>query len=132
MPVGSGRRAPNLQIGRLFQGTWHFQGDIAQPLIFGNALEERDVRTLYAGGLRSYADPNAPSDREAPTFWKGLVAGYRLDEGRGTTVHDFTGHGNDGTLHGGVTWANTPTPASSRPCTSTAKRPRTSKYPIWT
>ena len=35
---------------------------------------------------------------------EGLVAGYHLDEGRGTTANDFSGHGNTGTFRGGVTW----------------------------
>ena len=30
----------------------------------------------------------------------GLVAGYDFDEGEGTVLHDRTGHGNNGTIHG--------------------------------
>ena len=33
-----------------------------------------------------------------------LVAGYHMDEGQGTTLADFSGHGHDGTLHDGLKW----------------------------
>ncbi len=34
-----------------------------------------------------------------------LVAYWTFDEGSGTTAHDASGHGLDGTLEGGATWA---------------------------
>ena len=34
----------------------------------------------------------------------GLVAAYNFDEGSGTTVADFSGNDNTGTLEGGATW----------------------------
>ena len=33
-----------------------------------------------------------------------LVAAYAFDEGAGTTLQDFSGNGNSGTLSGGATW----------------------------
>ncbi|MBW2024368.1 MAG: hypothetical protein JRH08_00725 [Deltaproteobacteria bacterium] len=34
----------------------------------------------------------------------GLVAAYDFDEGSGTTLHDRSGNGNDGTIYGGPDW----------------------------
>ena len=34
-----------------------------------------------------------------------LVVHWSLDEGSGTTAHDFSGNGNDGTLNGDPQWA---------------------------
>ena len=34
----------------------------------------------------------------------GLVAYWKLDEGLGTTIRDYTGNTHDGTLHGNPTW----------------------------
>ncbi len=45
----------------------------------------------------------------------GLVAYYPLDEGSGTNAFDASGNGNDGTLNGGATWANSGPPASPPP-----------------
>ncbi|MFC8732378.1 OmpL47-type beta-barrel domain-containing protein [Luteimicrobium sp. NPDC057192] len=45
------------------------------------------------------ADP-AP----ATTLDDGLVASYPLDETSGTTAHDASGHGKDGTVEGAVSW----------------------------
>jgi hypothetical protein len=42
----------------------------------------------------------------APAFASSGPAGHwTLNEGRGTTVADSSGHGNDGVLSGGATWA---------------------------
>ena len=65
-------------------------------LVYNRALSPAEVLGLYNRGKGTYADAKA----------RGLVAGYHFDEGRGTTVHDFSGHGNDGTLHGGVSWGS--------------------------
>ncbi len=35
---------------------------------------------------------------------EGLVAGYHFDDGGGTMVRDFSGHGHDGMLHGNLSW----------------------------
>ena len=42
-------------------------------------------------GVTNAADPN-------------LVGWWRLDESSGTTAHDSSGNGNDGTLRGGTQW----------------------------
>ena len=41
-------------------------------------------------------------DDKAPT--KGLVAHYDFDEGQGTVLHDRSGRGLDGIVHGGAQW----------------------------
>ncbi len=73
-----------------------FQGAMRDLMIFNQVLSQRQVAAFVAAGrggdLARYARTSS------------LVAGYHLDEGWGTTVHDFSGHGNDGTLHGGATW----------------------------
>jgi hypothetical protein len=35
----------------------------------------------------------------------GLVGHWSFDEGQGTTAHDSSGHGNDGVIHSGASWA---------------------------
>jgi hypothetical protein len=37
-----------------------------------------------------------------------LVAYYAFDEGAGAVLHDRSGHGNDGRIHGAVEWVRTP------------------------
>ena len=64
-------------------------------MIFDQVLSQEEVTALAAAG------PGGDLSRYARMG--SLVAGYHLDEMRGTTVADFSGHGNDGTLHGGVT-----------------------------
>ena len=70
--------------------------DVGELLIYKRAVSAGQIAKLYteAGGDRDNQDK------------AGLVAGYHFDEGRGTTVADFSGHGNDGTLHGGVKWVS--------------------------
>ena len=81
-------------VGCRGNGTYHFGGEVGQLLIYKRAISAEQVARLYgqAGGDIDSRDT------------VGLVAGYHLDEGRGTTAADFSGHGNSGTLKGGVTW----------------------------
>ncbi|MGA2256322.1 MAG: LamG domain-containing protein, partial [Thermoguttaceae bacterium] len=75
-----------------------FQGSLAEVLIYHRALAQDEVNALYRGGrLMSHAPSTYPGGKD-------LVAGYRFEEGLGKTAHDFSGHGNDGTLHGKVSW----------------------------
>ena len=73
-----------------------FIGSLNELLVYNTVLSAGDVEVLYGGRQRT-------SDGPYPRAGN-LVAGVHLDEGRGTTVADFSGHGNDGTLHGGATW----------------------------
>jgi hypothetical protein len=72
-----------------------FHGVMRDLMIFDQVLSQEEVTALAAAG------PGGDLSRYARMG--SLVAGYHLDEMRGTTVADFSGHGNDGTLHGGVT-----------------------------
>ncbi|MGA2033327.1 MAG: LamG-like jellyroll fold domain-containing protein [Thermoguttaceae bacterium] len=67
-----------------------FNGSLREVRIYNRALSPKEIAVLHA-------NPALATNR-------GLVAGYHLDEGFGEIVHDFSGHGNDGTLHGKVKW----------------------------
>ena len=109
----------------------HVQGDLfpgamRDLMIFDEAFSQEQVTALYAAGgdrrsgIGDQRSPRPPtSDLRLPTsaWMSHLVAGYHFDEGRGTTIHDFSGFGNDGTLHGGATW-EPGSPAVLRPPTS--------------
>lgn len=58
----------------------------ATVLAFGGALANTHAETL----------PSVPEE--------GLIARYDFDEGDGTVLHDHSGHGFDGVLHGGTVW----------------------------
>ena len=67
------------------------QGCLAETLVFNKPLNPAEITRLYNRGQRIGK-------------MDGLIAGYHFDEGGGTTAADFSGHGNAGTLQGGVTW----------------------------
>jgi chitodextrinase len=70
---------------------------------------------LFAGQLddvrvydRSLAEGEIQADMAAPVTAgaaSGLVAAYGFDESSGTTLHDLSGNGNDGTVAGGAAWS---------------------------
>lgn len=75
-----------------------FNGYIDEPLLFNRALSAGEITALYNSGVGVHGHiANSP-------FTSGFVAGYHFDENTGTTVNDFSGNSNTGTLHGGVTW----------------------------
>jgi hypothetical protein len=76
-----------------------FKGDMAQFAVFTTALSPQDISRLYKSGLDNRRDLAWAGER-------GLVIGYHFDEGRGTTLADFSDHGNTGTLHGNVSWVS--------------------------
>ena len=74
-----------------------FHGAMRNLIIFDQALSPDWVAALDAarrGGVDVARNPWVAS----------FVAGYHMDEGQGTTLADFSGHGHDGTLHGGLKW----------------------------
>ena len=73
-------------------------------LVYDTVLSAGDVEVLYGGRAPSTRGRRTSGD--AYPRRDNLVAGYRFDEGKGTTIRDFSGHGNDGTLHGGLTWVS--------------------------
>jgi hypothetical protein len=75
-----------------------FQGSIADVGLWKKGLDNTAIAALYEagrGGLRRAS--RALRDNR-------LTAGYALDEGRGTTVADFSGHENTGKLQSDVPW----------------------------
>ena len=76
-----------------------FNGSIAELCLFHRTLSAADISALYNGGRGLYGNVG-------PSAYRGLAAAYHLDEGRGTTVHDFSGNGNTGRLIGGETWVH--------------------------
>ena len=78
----------------------NFQGNIDELLVFDRALTQNDVDTLFNDNSGYYG-----STTSGPCA-SGLVAGYHFDEGSGSTVQDFSGNGNDGTIEGNLTWGS--------------------------
>jgi hypothetical protein len=69
------------------------RGCLAETWIFDRALASDEIARLYLKSRGPHHD-----------VLQGLVAGYHFGEGRGTTASDFSDHGRNGTLHGGVEW----------------------------
>ncbi len=69
------------------------RGCLAETLILNRALDSDEIASLYHRGRSPHG-----------AMIDGLIAGYHFDEGHGTTVNDFSDHGRNGTLHGGVKW----------------------------
>jgi hypothetical protein len=91
---GDIRNEVHASIGATATGKGFYHGALNDVQIFDRALTAADTAKLYSNGTGDHGT----------AVVSGLVASYHLDEGRGTTVADFSGHGHDGTLHGGVTW----------------------------
>ncbi len=79
-----------------------YPGALNEMQVFDRALTADDAAKLYADGKGNYGAVGV----------RGLAAGYHLDEGHGTTVADFSGHGNTGTLQGSVAWTQGKTAAA--------------------
>lgn len=71
----------------------HWHGQLDEVGVYRTALSPTAVQALYRGGRGLYGRP-APD----------LVAGWHFDEGQGTTVSDYSGHGHTGTLVHGPAW----------------------------
>jgi hypothetical protein len=65
-------------------GSYPFDGIIDDIRIYNRALSASEIWAEYAGS----------------------VGHWKLDEGSGTTAHDSSGNGNDGTLINGPTWVD--------------------------
>ncbi len=69
-----------------------FCGKIEEIRIYNKAITADEVIAHYNGGAGQYGEPET-----------GLVAGYHLDEGTGTTTSDYSGQENHGSVVG-ATW----------------------------
>jgi type II secretory pathway pseudopilin PulG len=78
-------------------GKEFFKGEVAEVRIWNTALRARRIANIWNHNL--------------PLPQPGLVLCYRFDEGSGTSVHDVSGNGNDGTLLNGVSWVRPNSPA---------------------
>lgn len=75
-----------------------YPGTIDELAVFSKVLSQGEVTTLYNAGAGTYGNiSNAP-------FSTGLLGGWHLDEGTGTSAADFSGNSNTGTLTNGPTW----------------------------
>jgi hypothetical protein len=75
-----------------------FTGYIADIRIYTSALSSSNIEALYTNGPVLHV-----SD-----ITNGLVGWWKFDDGSGTTAHDSSGNGNDGTLGGSTlpVWTN--------------------------
>jgi len=87
--TATGIDANDLDIGR--KDTDYFSGFIDEVKVYPFVLSESDVKLEYNRGksVRLGSDYQLPS---------GLVGYWPMDEGSGSTVHDVSGNGNDGTI----------------------------------
>jgi len=69
----------------------YLDGLVSRVLIYSRDLSDTEIQQIYH-------NPEAP-----PT--QGLVLWLNFDEGSGTTAHDRSGNGNDGTIYG-ATWVS--------------------------
>lgn len=67
----------------------YFYGEIAYFRIYNRALSTSEIQHNYLNPMSPVTD--------------GLVLWLKMEEGSGTTVHDYSGYGNDGTIYG-ATW----------------------------
>ena len=77
-------------------GSQHFHGTIALVRIYNRALSDSEIQ-------HNCLNPMSP-------VLDGLVLWLKMEEGSGTTVHDYSGYGNDGTIYG-ATWKEITHPA---------------------
>jgi len=67
----------------------------------------RTLAAVTAAALTAAMVPSVAHAADAPTpddLTTGLIAYYPLDETSGTTAHDASGHGHDGTVEGTASW----------------------------
>ncbi len=58
----------------------------------------------FAGNSSAQSPPVSGTTMAPPPPGTGLLVAYSFDEGAGTTAHDSSGHGHNGTLLNGPTW----------------------------
>ena len=86
----------------------HFEGLIDEVRVYDRALGEAEIQAdmatpLTAGSPSPERSGNGAATATVPTGVVGLVGAYPFDEGRGLSVADVSGHGNDGRIIG-ATW----------------------------
>ena len=77
----------NFSIGRRgYHADRYYKGSIALVRVYSRALSAAEIQ-------HNYLNPMSP-------VLDGLVLWLKMEEGSGTTVHDYSGYGNDGTIYG--------------------------------
>lgn len=84
--------ATPLQIGGLVNSNY-FSGSMDETTFWSKSLTEPEITTLYNSGSGLYGSAES-----------GLAIGYHFNEGSGTSITDYSGLSNTGTLSGSVTW----------------------------
>lgn len=86
----------DLYIGRHGNGgtAYDFKGLIDEVRVYNRALTSNEIAAHYNGGAGQYGAAES-----------GLVGGWPLDEGAGTTATDYSGNGQTATLKNGTAWA---------------------------
>jgi hypothetical protein len=79
----------------------NFKGDLSELRVYDRALFQAEIVQHYNYGQEVLGQPEL-----------GLIAGWHLDEGRGTTVQDYSGNNRIGVLNNGVTWIDRNPPRS--------------------
>jgi len=74
-----------IYIGRKLY-TMYYLGQLALLQVYNRALTDSEIQ-------HNYLNPMSP-------ITDGLVLWLKIEEGSGTTVHDYSGYGNHGTIHG--------------------------------
>jgi len=75
-----------LRIGRYSGNGYSWRGHIASVMLYNRLLNSSEIQ-------HNYLNPMSP-------ILDGLVLWLKMEEGSGTTVHDYSGYGNDGTIYG--------------------------------
>jgi len=94
-PISQPKSLP--QIGaclRNWAAFGYFHGRIDEMRIYDRGLSAAEMAATYAA---IHGKTPVPADN-------GLIAQYDFDEAAGTVLHDHSGHGFDGVLHGGTVW----------------------------
>jgi RHS repeat-associated protein len=82
--------------------TWAFDGQISEAAVWSAALGGTAIAALYnsSHGCYGYATQD-------------MLIGYHMDEGRGTTLADYSGSNHPGTLHDNISWSFWSDPVAS-------------------
>lgn len=84
-------------LGYSYAGDRYFDGEMSEVRIWDHCLSQEDI---LAPNHFYTVDPDS----------EGLVAYWKMDDGGGTALHDYSGNGNDLTLDGATRWPSVSLP----------------------
>ena len=79
----------DIYVGKYWSNTYYCQAEFEEIKFWSKAMTEAEISTSYNNGLGL-----------ASADTVNLMAGYRCDEGSGTTLTDYSGNANNGTHDG--------------------------------